>query len=128
MRAQRSSKKDRRPVGIATQGRRVAPARWPSVASRYVVMAKAPSSRSAVRVAAGELGRRASPVQRDLAQVADPRRRLQPDQVEQGEVDWVTLDQVFGLFRLLGHQFSPRLADLSDQRFWRMDRSPTTAP
>jgi TnpA family transposase len=26
------------------------------------------------------------------------------------------------LFRLLGYQFSPRLADLSDQRFWRMDK------
>jgi hypothetical protein len=81
-----------------------------------------------VRVAAGEHGRRAGPVQRDLAQVADPRRQLQPHQVEQGEVDRVTLDQFFGLFRLLGHQFSPRMADLSDQRFWCMDRSPTTAP
>jgi len=28
-------------------------------------------------------------------------------------------DQVFGLFRLLGYQFSPRLADLGDARFWR---------
>lgn len=28
-------------------------------------------------------------------------------------------DIVFGLFRLLGHRFSPRIADLSDQRFWR---------
>ncbi len=28
-------------------------------------------------------------------------------------------DQVFGLFRLLGYQFSPRLADLGDSRFWR---------
>lgn len=30
-------------------------------------------------------------------------------------------DIVFGLFRLLGYQFSPRIADLSDQRFWRLD-------
>ena len=30
-------------------------------------------------------------------------------------------DIVFGLFRLLGHQFSPRLADLGDTRFWRTD-------
>ncbi len=30
-------------------------------------------------------------------------------------------DQVFGLFRLLGYQFSPRLADLPDQRWWRVD-------
>jgi TnpA family transposase len=32
-------------------------------------------------------------------------------------------DQVFGLFRLLGYQFSPRLADIGDARFWRLDRS-----
>ena len=29
-------------------------------------------------------------------------------------------DVVFGLFWLLGFQFSPRLADLKDRRFWRM--------
>lgn len=29
---------------------------------------------------------------------------------------------VFGLFALLGYKFSPRLADLPDQRFWRLDR------
>lgn len=32
-------------------------------------------------------------------------------------------DQVFALFHLLGYQFSPRLADLADQRFWRIDRA-----
>ncbi|WP_269845144.1 Tn3 family transposase [Deinococcus arcticus] len=31
-------------------------------------------------------------------------------------------DVVFVLFALLGYQFSPRLADLPDQRFWRLDR------
>lgn len=30
-------------------------------------------------------------------------------------------DIVFGLFWLLGYQFSPRLADLGDLRFWRLD-------
>ncbi|HBD9326081.1 TPA: Tn3 family transposase [Legionella pneumophila] len=30
-------------------------------------------------------------------------------------------DIVFGLFRLLGYRFSPRLADLGDARFWRVD-------
>ena len=30
-------------------------------------------------------------------------------------------DIVFGLFRLLGYQFAPRLADLPDLRFWRVD-------
>lgn len=29
-------------------------------------------------------------------------------------------DIVFGLFRMLGYQFSPRLADLPDQRLWRL--------
>lgn len=31
-------------------------------------------------------------------------------------------DLVFGLFLLLGYRFSPRLADLGDMRFWRLDR------
>ena len=30
-------------------------------------------------------------------------------------------DQIFGLFWLLGYQFSPRPAGLPDQRFWRLD-------
>jgi TnpA family transposase len=30
-------------------------------------------------------------------------------------------DVVFGLFRLLGYQFSPRLADAGGARFWRLD-------
>jgi TnpA family transposase len=37
-------------------------------------------------------------------------------------------DQVFGLFRLLGYQFSPRLADIGDARFWRLDRSARYGP
>jgi TnpA family transposase len=32
-------------------------------------------------------------------------------------------DIVFGLFRLLGYQFAPWIADLSDTCFWRIDRS-----
>ncbi len=32
-------------------------------------------------------------------------------------------DTVFGLFWLLGYQFSPRLADIGDARFWRIDRT-----
>lgn len=36
-------------------------------------------------------------------------------------------DLVFGLFRLLGYQFSPRIADLPDQRLWRLT-CPGTAP
>ena len=30
-------------------------------------------------------------------------------------------DVVFGLFRLLGYRFSPRLADIGGSRFWRVD-------
>lgn len=32
-------------------------------------------------------------------------------------------DVVFGLFRLLGYRFSPRLADVGGTRFWRLDRT-----
>ena len=31
-------------------------------------------------------------------------------------------DLVFGLFWLLGYQFSPRLADAGEARFWRLDK------
>ena len=37
-------------------------------------------------------------------------------------------DQVFGLFRLLGYQFSPRLADIGAARFWRTDRTADYGP
>ena len=34
---------------------------------------------------------------------------------------------VFGLFRVLGYQFSPRIADLGDTRFWRATAGPLNA-
>jgi TnpA family transposase len=37
-------------------------------------------------------------------------------------------DQVFGLFWLLGYQFSPRPAGLPDQRFWCLDRDADYGP
>lgn len=37
-------------------------------------------------------------------------------------------DTVFGLFWLLGYQFSPRLADIGDARFWRIDRAANYGP
>ena len=37
-------------------------------------------------------------------------------------------DVVFGLFWLLGYQFSPRLADLGDLRFWRMNPAADYGP
>lgn len=37
-------------------------------------------------------------------------------------------DLVFGLFWLLGYQFTPRLADLDEARFWRIDRGADYGP
>ena len=37
-------------------------------------------------------------------------------------------DLIFGLFRLLGFQFSPRLADLGRTRFWRINRRAEYGP
>jgi TnpA family transposase len=37
-------------------------------------------------------------------------------------------DTVFGLFWLLGYQFSPRLADIGDARFWRIDKAADYGP
>jgi TnpA family transposase len=37
-------------------------------------------------------------------------------------------DTVFGLFWLLGYQFSPRLADIGDARFWRIERTADYGP
>jgi TnpA family transposase len=37
-------------------------------------------------------------------------------------------DVLFGLFYLLGYQFSPRLADLGEARFWRIDPSADYGP
>jgi TnpA family transposase len=42
-----------------------------------------------------------------------------PDMVVTDEASYT--DIVFGLFRILGYQCSPRIADLSDTRFWRVD-------
>ena len=37
-------------------------------------------------------------------------------------------DVIFGLFYLLGYQFSPRLADIGGTRFWRLDRQADYGP
>ena len=37
-------------------------------------------------------------------------------------------DIIFGLFWLLGYQFSPRLADVGEARFWRMDKKADYGP
>lgn len=37
-------------------------------------------------------------------------------------------DMIFGLFWLLGYQFSPRLADAGEARFWRVDQDANYGP
>ena len=37
-------------------------------------------------------------------------------------------DAVFGIFWLLGYQFSPRLADVGDAKLWRIDRKADYGP
>jgi TnpA family transposase len=37
-------------------------------------------------------------------------------------------DIIFALFWLLGYQFSPRLADLGETRFWRLDPAVNYGP
>ena len=45
---------------------------------------------------------------------------LQPEQIITDTAGYS--DLIFGLFWLLGFQFSPRLADLGDARYWRIDK------
>ena len=54
-----------------------------------------------------------------LAVVLEQQTDLQPTQIMTDTGAYS--DVVFGLFRLLGYRFSPRLADISDTRFWRVD-------
>jgi TnpA family transposase len=49
----------------------------------------------------------------------DPQTSVQPRQIVTDTAGYT--DIVFGLFRLLGYQFSPRLADTGGVRFWRID-------
>ena len=54
-----------------------------------------------------------------LAVVLDQQTDLQPTQIMTDTGAYS--DVVFGLFRLLGYRFSPRLADVGGTRFWRID-------
>jgi TnpA family transposase len=54
-----------------------------------------------------------------LAVVLEQQTNLQPTQIMTDTGAYS--DVVFGLFRLLGYRFSPRLADISGTRFWRID-------
>ena len=37
-------------------------------------------------------------------------------------------DVIFGIFWLLGYQFSPRIADVGGTRFWRVDAAADYGP
>lgn len=54
-----------------------------------------------------------------LAVVLEQETELQPTQIMTDTGAYS--DVVFGLFRLLGYRFSPRLADIGGTRFWRID-------
>ena len=54
-----------------------------------------------------------------LAVVLDQQTELKPTQIitDTGAYS----DIIFGLFRLLGYRFCPRIADVGGTRFWRID-------
>jgi TnpA family transposase len=54
-----------------------------------------------------------------LAVVLEQQTEFQPMQIMTDTGAYS--DVVFGLFRLLGYRFSPRLADIGGTRFWRID-------
>ena len=54
-----------------------------------------------------------------LGVVLEQQTELQPTQIMTDNGAYS--DVVFGLFRLLGYRFSPRLADIGGTRFWRID-------
>lgn len=54
-----------------------------------------------------------------LALVLEQQTEIQPSEIMTDTGSYS--DVVFGLFRLLGYRFSPRLADLGGQRLWRVD-------
>jgi len=56
-----------------------------------------------------------------LAVVLEQQTELQPTKIMTDTGAYS--DVVFGLFRLLGYRFSPRLADVGGTRFWRIDAS-----
>jgi TnpA family transposase len=69
---------------------------------------------------------------RDSLMILDGLLELQPPS-EGGPTMIITdqasySDQIFGLFWLLGYQFSPRPAGLPDQRFWRLDHHADYGP
>jgi TnpA family transposase len=61
-----------------------------------------------------------------LALVLDQQTELQPTRIMTDTGAYS--DVVFGLFRLLGYRFSPRLADIGGARLWRIDPNADYGP
>jgi TnpA family transposase len=55
-----------------------------------------------------------------LAVVLEQETELQPTDIMSDTAGYT--DTMFGIFHLLGYQFSPRIADIGGSRFWRVDR------
>ncbi len=55
-----------------------------------------------------------------LAVVLEQETELQPTEIMSDTAGYT--DTIFGIFHLLGYQFSPRIADVGGSRFWRVDR------
>ena len=56
-----------------------------------------------------------------LSVVLEQQTELQPTEIMSDTGAYT--DTIFGIFHLLGYQFSPRLADIGGTRFWRVDRT-----
>jgi TnpA family transposase len=54
-----------------------------------------------------------------LAVVLEQQTELNPTEIMTDTGAYT--DVVFGLFRLLGYRFSPRIADMGNSRLWRID-------
>jgi TnpA family transposase len=54
-----------------------------------------------------------------LSVVLEQQTELQPTEIMSDTGAYT--DTIFGIFHLLGYQFSPRLADICGTRFWRVD-------
>jgi TnpA family transposase len=61
-----------------------------------------------------------------LALILDQQTELQPTRIMTDTGAYS--DVVFGLFRLLGYRFCPRLADIGGARLWRIDREADYGP
>jgi TnpA family transposase len=55
-----------------------------------------------------------------LAVVLEQETDLSPTEIMSDTAGYT--DAIFGIFHLLGYQFSPRIADVGGARFWRVDR------